>query len=183
MSKKALVGLSFGAGLIAFLAVLYGFYPSGAPQVSLGKPDTPREVQYRTAPEFAGKPGAPGSGGPPVQEPPAPPAAQASPTPAEPPVVAAAEPETPQSEAVPEEQFGLLVGRYRTHQDATRVMEKVQKEGKPAFIRHDGRQRQPYALWVGPFPNQEESKIAARAIKAKLKVAAKVEKLQMVIPK
>jgi cell division septation protein DedD len=182
-----MAGLALGAGLIVFLAVVYMFYPGGAPQVSPGKPEAPGEVPYRTTPEFAGKPAAPKLSAPSVQEPPATPAAKAAPAPGE--KTAASElkpPAAPPKAApppAPKEHYGLLVGRHRTHQEARTIMEQVKKEGKPAFIRHDGRQRQPYAVWAGPFPNQEEAKIAAKAINAKLNVDLKPEKLQMVIPK
>lgn len=182
MTKKAMAGLALGAGLVALLAVLYAFYPVGAPQVSPGKPESPAGVPYRTAPEFAGKPGAPEPGAPPAQKPPAAPLAKAVPPSAETP--APPEPKPPAaSPLAPEEHYGLLVGRYRTYKEAGKVMEKVQKEGKPAFIRHDGGQHRPYAVWAGPFPNQEQSKVAAKAIKAKMKVSPKLEKLQIPVPK
>jgi cell division septation protein DedD len=187
MTNKTMAGLALGAGLIAFLAVVYMFYPGGAPQMSPGKPEAPGEVPYRTAPEFAGKPAVPKLSAPSVQEPPGAPPATTAPTPGEEPAASELKPPAAPPEGAPppapEEHYGLLMGRYRTHQDAAKVLEKVQKEGKPAFIRHDGRQRQPYSVWAGPFSSQEEAKGAAKAIKAKLKVAAKPEKLQMVIPK
>jgi cell division septation protein DedD len=182
MTKKALAGLALGAGLVALLAVLYAFYPGGAPQVSPGKPESPAGVPYRTAPEFAGKPPTPGPGAPPAQETPAAPLGKAAPPLAETP--APPEPKLPAAPPpVPEEHYGLLVGRYRTYKEADKVKEKLQKEGKPAFIRHDGGQRRPYAVWAGPFPNQEQSKVAAKAIKAKMKVSPKLEKLQIPVPK
>ena len=186
MSKKALAALTLGAGLLAFLAVLYMFYPQRPPQVGPATPEALKEVPYRTAPEFAGKPGVPAPGAPPVQEPPPSPEAKDSPAPSEKPLVELKPPAAP-SEAspptTPEEHFGILVGRYRTYKEASRVMEKVQKQGKPSFIQHDGRQRKPYAVWAGPFSSKEEAKESARAIGAKMKVTAKTEKLQMPIPK
>ncbi len=179
MTKKALAALSLGAALIVFLAVMYVFYPSGAPQVSPDKPGAPSEVPYRTAPEFAGKPAQPDAPSP------AAPTTLAPPTPAPPPpeLKPPAAQETKPPVVEPEEQFGLLVGRYRTYKEAAKIMEKVQKEGKPAFIRRDGRRPKPYSVWAGPFPSREESKLAAKTIRAKLKVAPKPEKLRQPVPK
>jgi len=187
MSKKSLLGLAFGAGLVVFLAVLYLFYPGGTPQERPTKPETPGDVQYRTAPQFAGKPAPPETGAPPAQEPPPPPLAEASPPPAQVPASPELKPqeaqELPSPPPQPEEQYGLLVGRYRTYKEASKMMEKLKQEGKPGFVRHDGRQRKPYAVWAGPFPTQQESQVAAKSIKQKLKVSPKPEKLQLPVPK
>ena len=187
MSKKSLLGLAFGAGLVVFLTVLYLFYPGGAPQVGPTKPETPGDVQYRTAPEFAGKPAPPEAGAPPAQEPPPPPLAKASPSPAEAPAPPEMKPpaaqELPPPPSKPEEHYGLLVGRYRTYKEASKVLEKLKKKDKPGFVRHDGRQRKPYAVWAGPFPTQQESQVAAKSIKKQLKVSPKPEKLQLPVPK
>lgn len=187
MTNKAMAGLALCAGFIAFLTVVYVFSPGGAPRVNPGKTGTSDEVAYRTSPEFASKTADAKLTPPPAQEPPA-----ALPDPAAPPsgeklAASGLEPggapmlDSPSPAA--QEQYGLLVGRYRTHKAASNVLEKVQRQGKPAFIRYDGRQRQSYAVWVGPFPNPEESQLAAKAIKASLKVTPKAEKLQMVVPK
>lgn len=183
MTKKALAALTLGVALIVFLAVMYVFYPRSTPQVSPGKPGAPSEVPYRTASEFAAKPAAPKLSVPLVQETPAAPAVTTPPAPAEKPAAPELKPSEPSSPPAPEEQFGLLVGRYRTYKDAGKIMEKVQKEGKPAFIRHDGRRPKPYAVWAGPFTSQEESNLAAKTIRNKLKVAPKTERLQLPVPK
>lgn len=185
MTKKGLFGLALATGLVVFLAVLYVYYPRVVPQVAPGKPQPPGEIQYRTAQEFAEKPASPVAGAPPSQEPPPSPSATAAPAqpaaPPAPPEVKA--PKTPQPPTEPEEHYGLLVGRYRTYRQARKVMEKLQKEGKPAFVRHDGRQRKPYAVWAGPYSSQEETKVAAASLRKQLKISPKPEKLDLPVPK
>jgi cell division septation protein DedD len=185
MANKGLIGLALCAGLVVFLAVLFVYYPRGVPQVEPTKPEAAKEMPYRTAPEFNDKSAAVDAASPPVQEPPPAPLAKADPEPAATPGPAAAEPAATQapSEPQPEEQYGLLMGRYRTHKEALKVMEKLQKEGKPGFLRHDGRQSLPYAVWAGPFPSPEETQVAANSIKKKLKVSPRQEKLQLTVPK
>ncbi|MDI6853189.1 MAG: SPOR domain-containing protein [Deltaproteobacteria bacterium] len=185
MANKGLFGLALGAGLVVFLAVLLVYYPRG-PKVEPPQPEAAKEMPYRTAPEFSAKPPSAELPSAPVQEPSPPsPSAKVEPQPAVPPASTAAEPPAPQAhtELQPEEGYGLLVGRYRTHKEALKVMENLQKEGKPVFLRHDGRQRLPYAVWAGPFPSQEETRVAATAIKKKFKVSLKQEKLQLPVPK
>jgi cell division septation protein DedD len=186
MTNKALVGVALGVGLAVFLTAFYLFYPSGeALRVEPDRPAAPGEVEPRTAPEFAEKPVLPEPGEPPVQDTPVSGTIEEATPPEEaPPSLEPPEPEEvllPPAE--PQEQYGLLVRRYRTHEEASRVMEKLQEQGTPAFVRHDGQHRRPYALWAGPFPNQEEAKAAARAIRARFKFSAKPEKLQLPIPK
>jgi hypothetical protein len=62
-------------------------------------------------------------------------------------------------------------------------MEKLKKQGKPAFVRRDARHRKPYEVWAGPFPEQQEAQVAAKSIRNKLKVSPKMEKLQIPVPK
>ena len=186
MTKRVVLGLALGAGLIAVLAVLYVYYPGG-PQMEPGKPEAPGEMQYRTAPEFTGKPAAPDTGPSLAREPQPAHLAEATPPPAgipAPEVKPPAAQETPEPPSKPEEHYGLLVRRYRTYKQASKMMEKLQKEGTPAFIRHDGRQRKPYAVWAGPYTSQKEAEAAATSLKKKkLKVSLKLEKLQIPVPK
>jgi hypothetical protein len=185
MAKKGLIGLALGAGLVVFLAVLFVYYPRSVPQVEPPKPEAAKEMPYRTAPEFTDKSASVYAPSPPAPEPPPSPLAKVGPQPAEIPTPTQVEPSAPQAmpKPLPEEQYGLLVGRYRTDKEALQVMEKLQKEGKPAFIRHDGRKRLPYAVWAGPFASQEETQVAATSIKKKFNVSPKQEKLQLPIPK
>ncbi len=184
MAKKILGGLALAAGLIVLLVVVYQFYSGGPSQVGPGKPEAPGEPPYRTAPEFAEKSTPPGLGAPPSQIAPAPvqpaPPVEAPPKPEVSPPAAQVTPSPPLE---PEEYYGLLVRRYRTYKEASRVMEKLKKEGKPAFVRHDGRKRKPYEVWVGPFPKEQEAQLAAKSIRKKLKVSPKLEKLQLPVPK
>jgi cell division septation protein DedD len=185
MTNKTLVGLALGVGLSVFLVAFYLFYPGGDAPVDPGQPLAPGEVEPRTAPEFAEKPVFPEPGAPPFQDPPASsPLEETTPPEEAPPVLEPPAPEeTLSPPPEPEEHYGLLVGRYRTHKEASRVMEKLHKEGTPAFVRHDGQHRHPYAVWAGPFPSQEETAAAAQVIRDKLKVSTKPEKLQLPIPK
>uniref|UniRef100_A0A7C3SJE2 SPOR domain-containing protein n=1 Tax=Desulfobacca acetoxidans TaxID=60893 RepID=A0A7C3SJE2_9BACT len=157
MAKRFLYGIALAAGLVVILVGAYRFFYRGSSTTP------PEAVPYRTAPEFLPKPA------PSVQEPPVPSPGLKSLLPAEPPE--------------PEKQFALLVGRYRTYQEAGKILASLKKEGEPAFIRHEGRQRHPYEVWAGPFPDEIAARAAARLIKKKLKVSAKQEKLQLPVPK
>jgi len=163
MAKRFLYGIALAAGLVVILVGAYRFFYRGSSTTP------PEAVPYRTAPEFLPKPAPSATGAPSVQEPPVPPPDLKSLLPAEPPE--------------PEKQFALLVGRYRTYQEAGKILASLKKEGEPAFIRHEGRQRHPYEVWAGPFPDEIAARAAARLIKKKLKVSAKQEKLQLPVPK
>lgn len=186
MTNKALTGVALGVGFAVFLAAFYLFYPGGdTHQVEPDRAVAPGDVEPRTAPEFAEEPHFPEPDEPPVQDPPVAFSLEETTPPEEAP--AALEPPAPDEmlplPAEPEEQYGLLVGRYSTHKEASRVLDKLRQEGTPAFMRHDGQHRRPYGVWAGPFASQEETEVVAQAFRAKLKVTATPEKLQWPLPK
>jgi cell division septation protein DedD len=187
MDRRILGGLALGLAALALVLVVYHYYPGESPPVGPGQPEPSAELPYRTVPEFAEKPAPEVPQTPPPQKPPpAPLIKQAGPPPealpkpeVSPP--AAVEKDLPPLE--PEEYYGLLVGKYRKYQDASKMMAKLKKQGKPAFIRRDARQRKPYQVWVGPFPSQQETKVAAKSLRAKFKISPKLEKLEIPVPK
>ncbi len=171
MAKKIFGAFALAAGLLAVFGLAYRFYLQSTPSTP------PAEVPYRTIPEFAQKRAIPGPGSPSSQEPPAP--ATTGPLGPKPPAGA----EGPVALQEPEKQFGLLVGRYQTYREAAKVMEKLEKQGKAAFVRHEGGQRRPYEVWAGPFADEKEARAAARFIKKNLKLSARTQKLQLPVPK
>jgi cell division septation protein DedD len=80
----------------------------------------------------------------------------------------------------PEEKYGLLVKSYKKYADAAKMMEKLQKQGQPAFIR---REKGKYQVWAGPFATQKEAEKAGKELKAKLKIAPKIQKIVEPVPK
>ncbi|MBW1990904.1 MAG: SPOR domain-containing protein [Deltaproteobacteria bacterium] len=176
MSRKGLIGLALGVGLVVFLVMLYLFYPTKPPVEVPVKPAPLAEALPRPVPEIPEKPPPPS----PEAPPPAPPPPVAPPPPE---VVPPAPPPVEKPPPKPKEYFGLQVGRYRTYREAARVTEKLKKQGIPAFIRHEGGKPKPYILWAGPFKTREESLEAQTHIKEKLQVAPEPEKLEIPVPK
>jgi cell division septation protein DedD len=184
MNKKILVGLAaLAAVLIILLVVFWQFYPGVEPEIAPSKPKPPA-AEPRPSPEPLGKPVVPGPSVPGPQEPPAvqvmkPGAPPAAPSP---PQVSPPLPRETAPPAEPQEQYGLLLKSYRKYRDAKKMQDRLRKEGKPAFIRRDGRRRV-YDVWVGPFPSRGEAERAAKALKAKLGITPKLHKLTLPVPK
>ncbi len=183
MTKKVLIALGLVAAII-ILVVLYYFYSGGPPSPGPEKPKEPA-VKTQAAPEPKEKP-APAPT--PAPAPPPSPAPQEQPQPVPPPGKPLTKPEAaPRApkEAVlpplePKEEYGLLAGSYRKYTDANKMMEKLKKQGQPAFIRRDkGR----YQVWVGPFPTPKEAEAAAKSLKGKVKIPSKIHKLVIPVPK
>lgn len=190
MTKNILVAL--GLVVVIILGGLYFFFSGGPPskgpekpQESAVKPPAVSEPLEKPAEKPARAP-APTPGPPPtpaLQEP-APPL----PTPPRPPgekPVTRPEPAPPASKEAalpplePQEGFGLLAGSYRKYEDASKMLEKLKKEGQPGTIRKETGK---YEVWVGPFSSLKEADAAAKALK-KLKVAQKIHKFTIPVPK
>lgn len=200
MNKKFLVALGVMVAIIIFLVFsLYfsGDYPftgPGLPKKPTVKTQATPEPKEKPAPTTAPAPTpAPKPAQAPAPKPAPAPATQAPPTP--PPAPPAAPPEKPltKPEATapgppktelpplqPTEEYGLLVGRYRSYRSAGKKMEKLKKKDLPAFIRRDkGR----YQVWVGPFATRQEARKAAKTIKAKRRRPPRIQKITIPIPK
>jgi cell division septation protein DedD len=80
----------------------------------------------------------------------------------------------------PKKESGLLAGSYQNYASAAKMMEKLKKQGQPAFIRRD---KGKYQVWVGPFSTPEEAQAAAKALKGKVKIPGKIHQIETPVPK
>jgi len=198
-----LVGLLLVAVIIILFLLLYLYYPTGVPELGPKKPGEPPKKAV-SVPEVQEKPGekpapAPAPAPPPTAAPAPTPQAAPAPAPQEKPQPAPplpggppekpstkpepAPPEPPKTELPPlkpQKEFGLLAGSYRQYRGASKRLEKIKKEGQEAFIRrHRGR----YQVWVGPFSTPDEAKAAAKALRKKIRISAKIHPLVTPVPK
>ena len=174
MHKKIVGGLAIGAILIIIVAL--GYY------LSTGSPP-------QTGPSPGAAPGAPIATAPARPEPPAAPApTQPAPPiePAGPPQEAAPSPE-PHVTVLPpleaSQRYGILAGSYKKYPDADKMLARLKKEGKPAFIQRDPRDLNLYQVWLGPFSSQSEAEDAAQSLQAILKKPLKIEPIENPVPK
>jgi len=180
MNKKIVSGLAVGATLILLLAVLYYLSTGNAPKTA----STPV-----TAP-----------GAPTVKAPAKPetlPAAPAQLTPQEQPVAPGIEPAGPPKGVAPgpeaqvtvlpplepSQHYGILADSYGKYRDAARMLAKLKKQGKPAFVQRDPRDLNRYQVWLGPFSSQEEAREAEKSLQAILKKPLKIEPIENPVPK
>jgi len=180
MNQKIGRGLAVGAILIILLVVLYYF---------LGGP-------WKIGPSGITAPRPPEATAPAKPEPAAPPAAT-QPAPPEPPPALQTEPAGPPKGLAPspepkvtvlppqagQEKFGILAGSYKKYGDAGKMLAKLKKEGKPAFIQRDPRNVNRYQVWLGPFSSQSEAEDAAKSLKAVIKKPLKIEPIENPVPK
>jgi cell division septation protein DedD len=174
MNRKIGRGLAVGAGLIVLFVVLY-YLSTGGP----GK----------TGPSSVTAPGPPGATAPAKPEPPAAPAPVPplpAPEPAGPPMGVAPAPE-PQVTVLPPQEtnqrYGILAGSFLKYRDAGKMLARLKKAGKPAFIQRDPRDINHYQVWLGPFPSQSEAEDAAKSLGAVLKQPLKIEAIENPVPK
>lgn len=180
MNRKVLSGLAVGAALILFLAVLYYLSTGTAP---------------KTGPSPVPAPVAPSATAP--VKPEAPAAAPAQPTPQEPPAAPGMEPPGPPKEVAPSpepqvtvlppqetsQHYGILAGSYGKYPDAARMLARLKKQGKPAFIQRDPKDINRYQVWLGPFSSQDEAREAAKSLRAILKKPLKIDPIENPVPK
>ncbi|MBM4275643.1 MAG: SPOR domain-containing protein [Deltaproteobacteria bacterium] len=173
---KRLIGLGLAAVIIA-LAIIYFYYPGSAPQVGPGKPEKPEVME----PKEKVPPREPAAPAPQQPKLPLPERVGPSEKPSPPPEPSLkAPPETVLPPLEPQEKYGLLIRSYTNYADAAKMMEKLQKQGHQAFIRQE---KGKYQVWVGPFATQKEAEAAKKSLKAKLKIAAKIQKVVEPVPK
>jgi cell division septation protein DedD len=176
MNKKVVGGLAIGATLILLLAVLYYLSTGSAP---------------KTGPSPATTPVAPTATAPAKPETP-PPAIPKEPLPAPgiepagPPKEAGPSPE-PQVTVLPplepNQHYGILAGSYGKYRDAAKMLAKLKKLGKPAFVQRDPRDLNRYQVWLGPFTSQSEAREAEKSLQATLKKPLKIEAIENPVPK
>jgi cell division septation protein DedD len=80
----------------------------------------------------------------------------------------------------PEAQYGFLKNTYRRYRDADRMVKRLRKQGKTAFMRRkNGR----FQVWVGPFASPEEAEAAAKSLRGRHQKIPKIERIENPIPK
>ncbi len=173
MNLKSWRGLAVEAGVVVLLVVLY-FLFSG-PGKNGPSPGTAPGPTAATAPAKPAPPVAP------VRTTPAPPI-----EPAGPPMGAAPglEPQvTVPPPPEPGQRYGILAGSFKKYRDADKLLTRLKKEGKPAFIQRDPRDINRYQVWLGPFSSQSEAEDAAKSLRAVLKKPLKIEAIENPVPK
>jgi cell division protein FtsN len=181
MIKNILRGLAVGAVLVILLVVLYRLYSGSVPQPSrpVTAPAAPPTGTPPPAAPALKESGPPGPVVVPPMEAPGPPQ-KAAPSP---------EAKSPGAQGTgspsgePQDQYGLLVGRYRNYRDADKMLARLKKQGISGFIRRDKEKSHPYQVWAGPYASREETLAAEKSLHALLKKSAKVGKLPAIIPK
>ncbi|MFA5112139.1 MAG: SPOR domain-containing protein [Desulfobaccales bacterium] len=171
-------GLALLAGLIVIIVILLRLFLGGSPKtgpatVTAPAPPAPTAVAPQPAPAPA--PQQPPAGpvtvqpGPPSSAPPeaGPPAAQVAPL----------------APLQPEKQYGFLAGTFRRYPDAAKLLNRLKKQGKPAFIRRDPANEQRYQVWVGPLATPQEAEAAKKSLRRHLKGTPKIEAIENPVPK
>ena len=166
MNKKIVGGLAIGAILIIGVAVLYYLSAGGPPKT--GPSAVPAPGQSPPAP-VTPRPAAPG----PIE-------------PAGPPKGAAPAPE-PKVTVLPplegQEKYGILAGSYKKYADAAKMLARLQKQEKPAFVQRDPRNSNIFQVWLGPFASRGEAEAAEKSLGAILKKPLKIEIIENPVPK
>ncbi|MBU4234197.1 MAG: SPOR domain-containing protein [Proteobacteria bacterium] len=178
MNKKMVSGWAVGATLILLLAVLYYLSTGTAPKTGPSPGTAPGAPTAQALPE----PPAAASTQPTPQEPPAAPGI----APAGPPKGAAPSPEahvTVPPPLEPSQHYGILAGSYKKYRDAARMLARLKKQGKPAFVQRDPRDLNRYQVWLGPFSSQNEAREAKKSLQAILKKPLKIEPIENPVPK
>jgi cell division septation protein DedD len=174
MNKNLSRGLAVVAILVALLVVLY-YLSAFGPGKTGPSPATAPGPPEATAPA---KPKLPAAQAP---APPAPPI-----EPAGPPMGVAPSPE-PQVTVLPpleaSQRYGILAGSYKNYRDAEKMLARLKKTGKPAFIQRDPRDLNLYQVWLGPFTSQSEAEDTAKSLGAALKKPLKIETIENPVPK
>jgi cell division septation protein DedD len=180
MNKKVLSGWAVGATLILLLAVLYYLFTGTTPQTGpspVTAPGTPTVTAPAKPAPLAAAPAQPTS-----QEKPVAPGME----PAAPPKGAASSPEahvTVPPPLEPSQHYGILAGSYKKYRDAARMLARLKKQGKPAFVQRDPRDLNRYQVWLGPFSSQNEAREAEKSLQATLKKPLKIEPIENPVPK
>ena len=179
MNRKTLRGLTVGAILIVLAAGLYYIF-SGSILKTCPSPVTAPGPSTAAAPAEPKLPAAT-----PAQSPPQEPAAPAI-EPGGPPIGGTPGQESKVTVPPPlesKEHFGILAGSFAKYPDAARLLAKLKKEGKPAFVQRDPRNINRYQVWLGPFSSQSEAQYAAKSLRATLKKPLKIEPIENPVPK
>jgi len=180
MNQKTALGLGIVAALVIIVGILWWLYFAGPPRVGPGpeatskppvapspaatpEPKQPAQPEAPVAPPITT---APSQGVAPLQEPSAPAAKITIPLPPD-----------------MKEHFGILAGEYPNYRDAAKLLAKLKKQGKPAFVQRDPKNPNNFQVWLGPFDSQAEAQAAAKDLQAKFKKPLKIEQIENPVPK
>lgn len=178
MNKNTGLGLGILVAVVIIAGLLWWLYPATSPQVgpapvATSKPEVPPGPKA-PPPAAATEPKPEAPVAPPITtEPP-----QAVP-PLQEPGPAVKIPPPPEMK----EHFGILVGEYRNYQDASKLMAKLKKQGKPAFVQRDPQNPNNFQVWVGPFSSQEEAQATEKDLQTLFKKPLKIERIENPVPK
>ena len=81
------------------------------------------------------------------------------------------------------EHFGVLVAKFRTYQEASKLMAQLRRQGKPTYIRPSPEEPTLYEVWVAPYNKEEQAQAAAKSIKAKYGRSPRVQRIEVLPPK
>lgn len=87
------------------------------------------------------------------------------------------------SSASDSKQFGVLVGKFRTYQEASKLMAKLQKQGKQSYISPSPGKPAWYEVWIAPFRQEAQARAEARSIKTKYGQTTQVRQIEILPPK
>jgi cell division septation protein DedD len=171
MNKNMVRSLAILGVIIVVAVVLWRLYFAGPPQTGIGpvatSPATPEPKQpAQQVPPAPPIKNEPPQGVAPLQEP-SPPA----------PIITI--PPPPEMK----EHYGILVGSYPKYPDAAKMLAKLKKQGKPAFVQRDPRDLNRFQVWLGPFSSHDEARAAEKNTSAILKKPPKIEQIENPVPK
>jgi cell division septation protein DedD len=179
MKKNTGLGLAILAVLIIVAVVLWQLYLGGSPQVGPGPGATAK-------PSVTPPAAAPEAKQPALPETPASPPIKLEPSPGIAPLQEPSPPAThitiPPPPAM-QEHYGILVGSYGNYGEAAKLLAKLKKQGKAAFVQRDPRNPNLFQVWLGPFSSQAEARAAEKEMHARLKKPLKIEQIENPVPK
>jgi cell division septation protein DedD len=79
--------------------------------------------------------------------------------------------------------YGILAGSYKKYADAAKMLARLKKQGKPAFVQRDPQDLSRYQVWLGPFASRGEAEAAEKSLGAILKKPLKIEAIENPVPK
>ncbi len=173
-------GLALLAGLIIIIVILVRLYFGGSPKpgpatVTAPAPPAPSAAAPQPAPTPTPAPAPQAPPAAPLTVQPGPP--QSAPAEAGPPKVA------PLPSLQPEKQHGFLAGTFHRYRDAAKLLDRLKKQGKPAFIRRSPANGHRFQVWVGPFATPQEAEAARKSLRRHLKRTPKIEAIENPVPK
>ena len=182
MKKNTALGVAIVAVGVIVAVVLWRLYLGGPPHVGPGPATTSK-------PSVAPAPSVPPPAATPESKQPVPPGAPPIKVEPSPSVAPLQEPSPPAPKiTIPppptmKEHYGILVGNYLNYRDAARMLAKLKKQGKPAFVQRDPRNSNLFQVWLGPFSSQDEAQAAEKEMHARLKKPLKIEQIENPVPK